>query len=435
MIKYYLSIIIVCLVSGLVAQVTNIPAPAQSGAILILGAKAHLGDGRVIENAAIGFANGKITLVADATTARIDRREYREVIDAQGKDVYPGFILPNTATGLVEVSSLADTDDSSEDGSEFTPNVRAIVAYNTDSEVIPTLRFNGILMAQATPAGGVVSGQSTVVQLDAWNWEDAAYRTDDGIHINWPLRQTPPRRFFGETDPRPNPNYDKHIQLVEGMYRDAIAYGQEAAHASTNLALAAAQGLFDGSKTLYIHTDDARSMIESVNLAKQYGVKKIVLIGAAEALLVKDFIKDNNIPVIIEGIHEVPRRDHEDTVEPYKMAKALHDAGILFGLGSSQGPTRARNLPFTAGTCVAYGLPYEEAIKALTGNTAQILGVGDRTGTLETGKDATLFISQGDALDMRTNILERAFIQGRQIQLEGRQQFLYKKYSDKYGNK
>lgn len=417
----------------LFGQASNMPAPPQNGPLLLTGATAHLGDGRVIENAAIGFDGGKLTLVADATTVRIDRAQYEKVIDVTGKHIYPGFILPCTETGLVEVSSLGDTDDSEEDSNPFTPSVRALVAYNTDSEVIPTLRFNGILTVQSTPSGGVISGQSSIMQLDAWNWEDAAYRPDDALHLRWPTRVFGPRWWMGETDPRPNPEYDKTIQEIEKWLTDAAAYGQMEKHEDTNLGLIAMQGLLDGSKTLFIYADDAKAIVQSVKLAQQHGVKKVVVVGAAEALLVRDFLVGNKIPVILDEIHELPNRDHEDTVLPYKMAAALHEAGIDFCIGYRITPTRVRNLPFTVGTAIGHGLPYEEGVKAVTGSTARILGIADRVGTLEVGKDATLFVSTGDAFDMRTNNVEHAFIQGREVQREGRQQQLYEKYSTKYG--
>ena len=431
--SYKFSLLLVFLLPlFLSAQTRNIPAPAQEGSILLLGGVAHIGNGQVIQNAAVAFEKGKLTLVADATTIRINQSEYDQVVDINGKHVYPGFIIPSTTLGLVEVGSINDTRDFSEQG-QFNPNVRSIVAYNTDSEVISTMRFNGILMAQSTPTGGVVSGSSSIVQLDAWNWEDAAYKTDDGIHLYWPTKTFGPRWWLGETEPRKNQNYDRIVGEIRDFFVDAAAYGETANPKSTNLKLEAMKGLLDGSKTLYIHSGRAKAMINSIKLAQENGVKKIVVVGAGEALLIKDFLKENNIAIVLADIHRRPSRDHEDTVLPYKLPGLLHEAGLQFCFSYS-GLTSARNLPFTAGTSVAHGLPYEEAIKAITSNTANILGIGDRVGTLETGKDATLFVSTGDALDMRTNNMEHIFIQGRTIQLEGRQQFLYKKYSKKYGH-
>lgn len=415
-------------------QTRNIPAPAQEGAILLLGATAHLGTGEVIDNAAIGFDNGKLTLVADASTIRIDRSAYSQVVNLQGRHIYPGFILPDTDLGLVEVGSISDTEDASEQGG-FNPSVRAIVAYNTDSEIITTMRFNGILMAQTTPRGGTVAGNSSVVQLDAWNWEDAAYKTDDGIHLYWPTKMFGPRWWMGETNPRKNPRYDEIMQELQHAFNDAASYSNLQARAEANLNLEAMLGLFNGDKTLFIHTDKAKAMVEAVKLSKKHGVQKVVIIGGAESMLVADFLKEHKVPVVLTNIHSMPEQDHEDTVYPFKLPAMMHEAGLDFSIGCSADMTaRARNLPFLVGTAIAYGLPYEEGVKAVTANTARILGIEDRCGTLETGKDATLFVSVGDAFDMRTNQLEHAFIQGRAIQLDGRQQFLYEKYSKKYGH-
>ena len=264
---------IVCaLAPGLLAaQTTNIPAAPQPGAILIKGATAHLGNGQVIDNAIIAFDQGKLTIVGDANTA-VNESEF-EVIDASNKHIYPGFILTTTNLGLVETGSTEDTRDYSETGSN-NASVRSIIAYNTDSELIPTMRFMGVLMAQATPSGGTIKGNSSIVQLDAWNWEDAAYKTDDGIHMEWPLKKLQPRWWMDETSTRPNPNYQKAVNLIKSAFADAKAYGDNNTGQAINLKLQALQGLFDGTKTLYIEADDAKAILESCRFAKEVGVQK-----------------------------------------------------------------------------------------------------------------------------------------------------------------
>ena len=300
----YIFILFMALLCGvqLIAQTRVIPGPPQDGGILMIGGVAHLGNGQVIQNAAIGFDQGKITLVEDAAKATIDRSQYKEVIELNGQHVYPGFILPCAEIGLVEVSSIGDTDDSEEQG-QFNPNVRSIIAYNTDSELIPTLRFNGILMAQSTPSSGVISGASTVVQLDAWNWEDAAYYTDDAIHLYWPRKMRGARWWLGETQARINPNYEKRVKAIKDFFVDAAAYGQMEAPEDLNLKLEAMQGLFDGTKSLFIHTNKARGMVAGVNTAKKHGVQRIVIAGGHEAMLVRDFIVENKIPIVLNDIH------------------------------------------------------------------------------------------------------------------------------------
>jgi len=418
------------------AQYSVYPASPQAKPILIKGATAHLGNGQVIQNSVIGFDKGKLTIVADATNTRIDETGY-EVIDASGKQIYPGFIIPDTGLGLGEVGAVNATNDLREQG-DVNANVRSIVAYNTDSELIPSFRFNGILLAQITPAGGIISGQSSVVELDAWNWEDAAYKVDEGLHLNWPnLRR---RNFdfatftftFGK-----NENYDKEVEEIKSLFDDARSYGQLANPKATNLKLAAMQGLFDGTKTLYIHDNSAKEIVEAIKFAKAEGVQKIALATGDEALLVKDFLKENNIPVIIGAVHELPPNAQGDYDTAYKLPGELFKAGLKVSIGYDQGvaPQSARNLAFVAGTAAAFGMGKEEALKAITLNTAEMLGIADRVGSLSVGKDATLFVSDGDALDMKGNIIFSAYIRGKKLDLDGMQQKLYRKYKDKYNIK
>ncbi len=428
----FLTLSLLCVTCiDLSAQTRVIPAPVQSSPILLQGAIAHLGNGERIDNAIIAFEDSKITLVGDAAGTTFNAEDYT-VVDVSGKHIYPGFISPNSDIGLVEVSSVSATIDNEEQG-DFTPNVRSIIAYNTDSELIPTMRFNGILMAQPTPDGGIVSGTSSIVQLDAWNWEDAAYKVDEGVHLYWPRKSFPPRWWRGETETRKNESYDSHVAEWKVMLKDAKAYSELVKPEISNLKLASLKGLFDGSLILYIHAEQAKSIMTAVQLAEDHGIKKIAIVGGNEAMLIKEFLIEKEIPIILADIHRLPDEDHEDTVYPFKLAKELSDAGILYCLAYDNLHS-SRNLPFTAGTTVAYGVDYEQAVQSISLNAAKIFGIDDQTGSLEVGKDATLFVSEGDALDMRTNKLTHAFIQGREIQLEARQQFLYKKYADKYGH-
>ncbi len=419
-------------VSQLAAQ-APVPALAQKTAILIAGATAHLGNGTVIANSAIAFENGKLTMVADMTTIRIDRAKYGKIFDAAGKQVYPGFIAPDTQLGLVEINAARPTVDFQEVGS-LNPSTRTLIAYNTDSEVPPTVRTSGVLLAQVVPTGGIISGTSSVVQLDAWNWEDAAYRPDDGVHLNWPVPRNPPgvpvMELGTNLEARKNEQYEKDVLALRRFFEEARGYGQQAAPEVKNGKLEAMRGVFAQKQNLYIHVDAAKGSQEAVLFAEQFGLRP-TLVGASDAWLVADFLKAHNVPVILSKTQRLPNREDEDVDQPYKTATVLHEKGILIAF-SEEGSWRQRNLAFQAGQAVGFGLPYAAAVSALTLNTAKILGIDATVGSLEIGKDATLFISEGDALDMRTAQVTAAFIQGREISLDNKQKALYQKYEQKY---
>lgn len=397
-----------------------VPAKAQTGNILITGATAHLGNGEVIANSAISFENGKLSMVADAATVRLDRTKFSKVIDATGKHVYPGFIAPGTRLGLVEIDAARATVDFSDVGA-YNPNLRTLVAYNTDSDVLPTVRSNGILMTQPAPEGGIISGTSSVVQLDAWNWEDAAYKTDDAIWLNWPSARSGSSK---------NEQYDKEVQDIRRLFDEAKAYAKQASPETKNLKLEAMKGLFDKKQSLFIRTGNARTIQDAVLFAESMGVSPVI-VGGEESWRITDFLKSHNTPVVLFPPQSLPRRDDDDVDQAYKTGTQLHEKGILFTI-TGIGGWRQRNLPFQAGQMCAYGLPREAAVSAVTLNAAKILGIDKTCGSLEVGKDATLFISEGDALDMLTCVVTQAFIQGREISLDNKHKQLARRFSEKY---
>ncbi|MEO7978484.1 amidohydrolase family protein [Flavobacterium sp.] len=413
----------------------QIPAAKQIKSVLILNATAHLGNGKIIENSAIGFKDGKLTLVTDASTIRLADNAYDSTIDATGKHVYPGFIAPNSTLGLVEIDAVKSSDDQEEIGS-INPNVRSIIAYNSTSKVTETVRPNGILMAQIVPRGGRISGTSSIVQLDAWTWEDAIIKENDGMHMNFPSGFRRTGSWFEPGIIAPNKEYEKQVNEINSFFINSKAYLGDTSK-ERNLIFESTKGLFDGTQTLFIHADEEKQIIDAIQSAKSNGIKKIVIVGGFEAYKAADLLLKNNIGVLLRRVHDMPTSDDQDIRTPFKMAKILTDKGILVGLENSGDNERmnTRNLPFLAGTCVAYGLDKEKALQLITLNTAQLLGIDTLCGSLEIGKDATLFISEGDALDMRTNQLSSAFIQGRAISLETHQTKLNKKYKEKYNQK
>jgi len=415
-------------------QATISPAKPQNQKIIVMGATIHTGDGTVIPNGYLTLEKGKITGIGDASTVKPNTTGAR-LIDASGKQVYPGFIAPVTNLGLAEIESVKATLDEREIG-DNNAHIRAIIAYNTDSKVPPTLRSNGVLMAQITPAGGgYISGSSGVVQLDAWNWEDAALKTEDAMHITWPAIPRGRGGFGGRGGAAagdPNERVNNAIAELNTFFTQAKTYSQNS-HDVTNARLAAMKGLFNGTKKLFIAANTQKDIVAAVNFAKGFGITPVI-VGGAEARFITDFLKANNVIVVVNQPHALPGSIDEDVNLPYKNASILSNAGVTVAL-SIDGFWQQRNLPFMAGTASAWGMSKEDALKTITLNTAKALGMDNTIGSLAIGKDATFIISAGDALDMISNKVEEAFIQGRSINLDNLHKQLDKKFSDKYGVK
>jgi imidazolonepropionase-like amidohydrolase len=427
--KYILAIALSVLSAASFAQANITPAAKQSQAIAITGATIHIGNGTVIQNGTLVFDKGKIVSVTAGGAAQSGATE----IKANGKHLYPGFIAPITNLGLTEFESVKATLDFQEIGN-LNPHIRSLVAYNTDSKVPATLRSNGVLMAQVTPQGGTIAGSSSVVQLDAWNWEDAAIRTDDAIHMTWPAIPRS-RGGFGRpsmTAEQMRERRDAALSDLESFFTEAKAYA-DGKPGITNPRLAAMKHLFDGTEKLFITAEDQKDIVAAVNFAKKHQITPVI-VGGDDAHLIIDFLKENNITVVIKQPHALPNSVDDDVNMPYKNGAMLANAGIPIVI-SIEGYWQQRNLPFMAGTVSTWGLDKEKALQAITLNTARVLGIDKTTGSLEAGKDATLFISAGDALDMTSINVETAFIQGRNISLDNLHKQLNKKFSEKYGLK
>ena len=421
-------IITVC-VTTVNAQQT--PADQQSKSIAIIGATAHIGNGSVIKKSLISFDNGIIQNISEYKGN--EDLSQMDVIEAFGQHIYPGFIVPNSTLGLIEIDAVRASDDEKEIGT-WNPHIRSLIAYNSESKVVESMRPNGVLLAQITPRGGRISGTSSVVQLDAWNWEDAVVKENGGIHLNWPSTLSLGRSWLEEDSGlKSNPKYSSQTAEIEAYFKHSKA-NSKISKGTQNLPLNAMKGLFNNSKTLFIHVNDEKGIMDAVEFSKKQGVKKIVIVGGYETYKLAPYLKENKVSVLLQRVHSRPRNDDHDYDLPFKMAKFLVDEGVSVALETSGDMERmnSRNLPFYAGTTVAHGLSKEQALQLITLNTAKILGIAATYGSLEVGKSATLFISKGDALDMRTNQLSRAFIDGRNISLESHQTELWKRYSKKY---
>ena len=418
-----------CLCVFALANAQQTPAANQSKSLLIQGATLHIGNGSILENAELGIADGKIVEVGAVGSSQ---NNYDTTIDASGKHLYPGFIAANSTVGMVEIDAIRPTNDLNEIGT-FLPHIRTIIAYNAESKVVESLRPNGILTAQIVPTRGRIAGSSSVVQLDAWNWEDASLKTDEGIHLYWPRSYRRGNSSKGE-DPLvyDQKNYNKQVEELKQYLIEAKTF--QAGEKQKNLPHAALAGAFSGAQQVYLHAKEKRQILDGIDLLKKQGIQRIVLVGGDDAHLILPYLKKHAIPVIVSRPHRLPNTADEDVKLPFKMAKLLMDAGLTITIDVSGRMERmnTRNLPFYAGTFAAYGVEKEKAVEMITLNAAKILGIDDRLGSLEVGKDATLFIAEGDALDMRTNQLSHAFIQGREISLETHQTELWKRYMEKF---
>lgn len=417
------------------AQDDVLPAPTYKGKLFITGGTIHIGNGQVIENGTIEIDNGKIVRVG----AGIAPAGGAKLIDAKGKQVYPGLILPVTDLGLKEIANGVRGSNDYQELGDLNPSVRSIVAYNTDSKIIGALRANGVLLAGVTPEGGTISGSSSIVQLDAWNWEDAAYKMDNAIHLTMPSFLPRPRRFGAggrfpgmQTPPDPAKEALARIEEIKAFFREARAYNAEPTHKEMNLKFEAVKELFTRRQKLFVHGDQVKQMLIAVDFAKEFGFD-VTIVGGSESWLIADLLKQNNISVILQQLHVLPTTEDDDVDQPFKTPAVLQKAGVLFALNDNHDETRYRNLQFNAGTAVAHGLTKEQALQAITLNAAKICGIDDRTGSLEAGKDANIVISGGDILDMRTSLIEHCIIQGREVSLENKQTQLYHRYMTKYG--
>ena len=285
-------------------------------------------------------------------------------------------------------------------------------------------------MAQIAPTGGRISGISSIVSLDAWNWEDAAFAADEGLFVNWPSLF---RYSWRERRYSPNKKYEEQVQELEDFMREAKAYNRLPSPDPANLKLEAMAPVFAGERQVYVRAQEAKEILHTLKWAKEFDLN-LVIVDGRDSWMVAEELKAAEVPVILRSTQSLPSRVDADVDQPFKTPAQLQEAGVLFGFGHG-GFWQQRNLAFQAGQAVGYGLEYEEAVAGLTGNLAKILEVDERVGTLEVGKEATLFISQGDALEVRNGNVEQAFVQGRAIDLDNVQKALYRKFKQKYEQK
>ncbi len=414
----------------------QVPTPVQQKhqTILLINGFTHVGNGQTVKKSAIGIKDGKILFVKNALTYTVKKTEWDTIIDIKGKQVYPGFIAPNSTIGLTEIDAVRATNDFKETGL-INPNVRSVIAYNTDSKVLYTIRTNGILLCQPTPRGGLISGTSSVMNMDGWNWEDALLKIDDGIHINWPSKYTNTGWWAEPGEIKINKNYKKHIQLLVDFFKKAVAYAKVKQPNPTDLKLKAMKMIFNGNQRVYFHANFAPEINDVIYFSRLFKLKYPVIVGGYDSYQLAERLKENHFTIMLENPHHLPHFEGDLTSLVYELPKKLQDAGLLFCIQNAgqMEVMNTRNLPFLAGTAMSYGLTEEQAVASISLNAAKIMGIDRQVGSLEEGKQATLFVSTGNALDMRTNNVVLALVKGNFIDLTNHQKQLSEKYHNKYG--
>jgi imidazolonepropionase-like amidohydrolase len=448
------------LTMGARGQDLTVKAPAQKGTICIYNAAIHPIVSPDIPKGFITFRDGKIIEVGEGDP-KVTSGGDIQTIDAKGQHVYPGLIGACTQIGMTEIQSVAATIDTSETGG-ITPEVRAATAVNPDSTLIPVTRTNGVLVCGVFPQGGIISGQPSVIRLEGWTTQDLTIAASIGIAVRWPntrsfapfwLEQSPDQQQQQQTQA------DRNLKVITDAFDAAKAYAKHRdadKSAATDIRWEAMRPVFEGGafvhditpvvresdvnidpmvqvvggQPIYITANDLDQITSAVSFISDHHLKAVI-IGGRDAGLCADLLKEHNIPVIIMGTHRMPRRDDSPYDEAYTLPARLYQAGVKFAIATSDDTAHERNLPYEAAMAVAHGLPVEAGLKSITQWPAEILGVGDQVGSLGSGKAATIILTTGNPLEV-TSKVERAFIDGRDIDLSNKQTKLADKYRERY---
>ena len=421
--------------SAAVKAQVRMTVPPQSEAVALRGATIHTVTNGVIENGTILFENGVIRAVGTDVEIPAGTR----VVDVSGKHIYPGLIDAYSTVGISEIGSVDVSSDVNELG-DFNPNVRAEVAVNAESRHIGTTRSAGVLVSLTTPEGGLISGMSSAMSLEGWDWEEMSIESTAALNVNWPNPNSRGGRGgrggrgrgFGPGPQESPPTYAGQVQQLKDFfaearaYRDATTAGEEV---RTDSRYAAMIPALDGEIPVVVSADGAAQINDAITWGQEEGVR-LVIRGGGDAIHVADRLAANDIPVILTSTMAAPGRDYEGYDGAYTMPARLHEAGVKFAISGGSGALYTNRLPWEAGDAVAFGIPEEEALKAVTINAAEFMGISDQVGSLEPGKQATLLITTGTPLDMTSDI-EQSYIQGREIDMNDIQKHFFEKYMEK----
>jgi imidazolonepropionase-like amidohydrolase len=409
---------------------TPVPAKKQDRPIVLTGGTIHTVTGGVIENGMILFDKGKITAIGKSVVVPANA----ERIDVTGKHVYPGLINTASNIGLNEIEAVRATVDINETG-RINSNVRAEVAVNPESELFPTTRANGVTVSHVIPGGSLIAGRSAAMMMDGWTTDEMTLKAPIGLYVSWPSMRISRSPFARQTEEEQKKNIERSIKELQTAFDDARAYlkarkAEKEKH-QTDLRWEAFAPVFDRSAAVIVGANEVTQIQSAVQFAKDQNVR-LIIHGGRDSWKVAGLLKENNVSVIVEPVHDLPGRRWEEYDIPFTVPAKLHAAGVLFAVSGGGNATMGeRNIGYQAATAAAYGLPKEEALKSITINAAKLLGIDDLVGSLEQGKDATLIVTNGDPLEIMSNV-EMEFIQGRKIDLRSRHTELWKKYEEKY---
>ncbi len=399
----------------LLVLVTALFTSAQKNHIAFINATAHVGNGQVIENALLAINNSSFEMVTEIKGIRLNPSAYDTVIDLMGAHVYPGLINTNNVLGLHDAEAVRATVDFAEVGA-LNSHVRALIAYNTDNVIVPTIRCNGIAYTQVCPRGNLISGSSSVMSLIGWNWEDAVIKADDGVHVNFP--RVPLRKYDDEkTNKELQKRYTNELNTLQKFMEDAAAYCKQSQVSETNLRFESMRAVFSGKARLYLHVDKAKDILNAISFAQTNAIALPVIVGGKDAWQVTEALRTHHVPVMLNRLIDLPDRNDDDVDIVYRTPAMLLSDSVLFclQLEGDMEAMHSRNLPYNAGIAVAYGLSKEQALQAITLNAAKIMGLDKQIGSLAEGKLASFVICKGDLLDMKAAQLKLRILMAKKL--------------------
>ena len=413
----------------------QIPGPKQSQPILLRNGTIYTISSGILQNTDLLFADGKIAKIGK----KLSTSNPIEIIELNGKHVYPSLISAGSTIGLQEIGAVRATRDYAETG-KVNPNVRANVSYNPDSELIPITRSNGVLLALSVPRSGTISGLSSLMMLDGWTWEDATLKHPIGLHIFWPSMNFAKKHKHESKSNNKSEKILESIQVIEDLISSSKAYlklkDSQSESFKHDLRLEGMLPVVRKQIPIFIHANEIKQIEYAVQWSERHDLN-MILVGGKDAWRAIELLSDKKIPVIYTQTHSVPMRRFENYEQSFLTPFQLFDGGVKFCISNSESPFQTphiRNLPYYAAKAASYGLPWDKALRSITLAPAEILGIDDNVGSLEQGKDATLFIANGDILEIPT-LVEMAFIKGRRVDLGDRHKTLNRKYRKKYQQK